>query len=793
MKRIILVLAVAVSLAWKGEPAAAQDAGPTMQVVVGFDGYCRSEGWCPVYVVLSNEGPDIEGELRVTGSTSDVYARQLVLPAHSRKAYLLYIPSDNSSSSRLTVQLRDQGDLLASQQVKVSWLSEGDRLYGVASGVPSALNFLNDVAPAGGRAAVAHLDLETLPPDPLGWEGLDVLVLNDVDTTALSGEQRRALETWVAHGGHLVVGGGAGAMRTVAGLADPSTGSGQRLLPVTVGGTRPVDDLWGLGERMGVPVATAGPPYAIAEAVLREGEVLIEQDDLILLARRPCGAGKVDFLAFDAGLNPFPSWEDNARLWGFIVGAGTVGARGIAVRSGYQARNAINAIPSLELPSALLILAFMLVYTLLIGPVNYVFLRKLDRRELAWLSIPLLIAGFTVCAYVIGFQIRGSTAIVHRIAVVHVPTLGSSTPWGMGEVTGRVSQLVGLFSPRRTNYDVWMASAGVREMPEGYYGGPADQPLYVIEEADGAMVAGLRVDVGGIRPFLAEGYADVSAIEADLRLTTDVTGELRLGGTVRNGSVPLTGTVVVAGFVEQRLGNLEAGEEMSVDLLLHGGGGLVAPSSPDIPERILGPGDYWQDPVLYRRFQFLQALFPYDGPGLSMGVYLVGWAENDSPWPVKVVDRPFSTVETTLYVYHLPVSGLETGAAFTVPPELIERQVEETTGYVDVRPVGFHMDSEAEIVFRFTIWPGVAVNLVDELVLDMWGSSYGGAAHAPTVSLWNRESGDWEELNLGWGRHSISNGGAYVLPPGEVLVRLRTGIGWGAEVESLTVAIRGRR
>jgi hypothetical protein len=74
-----------------------------------------------------------------------------------------------------------------------------------------------------------------------------VLILNDVDTTALSGEQRQALETWVAHGGHLIVGGGAGAARTVAGLADPSTalrqGSEHGLLPVTVGGTRSVDDL----------------------------------------------------------------------------------------------------------------------------------------------------------------------------------------------------------------------------------------------------------------------------------------------------------------------------------------------------------------------------------------------------------------------------------------------------------------------------------------------------------------------------------------------------------------------
>jgi len=185
-----------------------------MVVTAGFDGYCRHRDggdWCAVYAVLSNEGPDIEGELRVVAAAAaaapTVHARRVVLPAHSRKAYFLYLPSaEYASRSRLAVQLVAADTVLSAEQAAVSWLGEGDRLYGVASSNPSALNFLSDVAPPGGRAAVAHLNVETLPPDPLGWRGLDVLVLNDVDTAALSGEQRQALETWVAHGGHLTHG-----------------------------------------------------------------------------------------------------------------------------------------------------------------------------------------------------------------------------------------------------------------------------------------------------------------------------------------------------------------------------------------------------------------------------------------------------------------------------------------------------------------------------------------------------------------------------------------------------------
>ena len=768
---------------------AAQEAGPTMQVTVGFDGYCRHRddtGWCPIHVVLTNEGVDVEGELRVaigSGSSQakpNVYARPVLLSAHSRKAYFLYVPATGFLPSRLAVELVATGgreELLAVQRAPVLWLDEGSRLYGVASGDPSALNFLSDITPAGGKAAVAHLDLDRLPPDPLGWEGIDVLILNDVDTTALNGERRRALDTWVSHGGHLIVGGGAGVARSVAGVAD--------LLPVSVGSMRSVEDLQALGERVGA--STLAGPYPVADASLDTGERLIAQKDeggdLILLARRSYGGGTVDFMAFDAGLNPFARWDDNGRLWASIVETRRAGVQRFSVHNGHNAREAINTIPGLELPSTLQILGFMLAYTILIGPANYLLLRKLDRRELAWLTIPVLILTFSGCAYVTGFQIRGGQPIVHRLAVVAVPE---------GTTTGRVSEIVGLFSPRRTAYDVWVPGAGVREISGEFYSGPARQPLAVVEETEGSTLTDLRVDVGGIQPFMAEGYAEVDIVTADLQLSMDESGTLQVEGTLRNGGLRMEEAVLIVGNHEQRLGDLEAGEEARVRITYRNQSYSQAGSA----EQILGSGNYWEDQVLYRRHNFLQALFPYDGRhGLALrkGVYLFGWT-SEAPLPVKVVGRPFSTVETVLYVYALPVAGLETGTAITVPPGLISREVEETSGDVNVWPEGLHMGAGAMAVFRFTIWAGVAVQQVDELVLELEGSSYGSSpSRVPAVSLWNRERDEWERLDVGWGRHVIPDAGAYVLEPGEVLLRLETDSEWPAEVTNLAITLKGRR
>ena len=456
MKRIIWVIFTLVILsAWVCEPASAQsDVALMISAKVGFDGYCRVDIWCPVYVVLANERVDVEGDLQVSlesNTRSDVYVRPVTLPSRSRKAFFFSLPlHDLIVNPTVAVKFLVGKKTLASTTATAVLVEEGQQLYGFVSSDPSEFNFLSTVAPGSGKTRVAQLDLMALPPDPLAWEGLDALVLNNVDTTALQDEQKQALESWVAHGGLLIVGGGAGSAGTVAGLPDD-------LLPVSIGGTRSVDDLWGLGKFIGVPVAPG--PYAIVEATLRDGTALVMQDGAILVARRAYGGGGVTFLTFDAGVNPFVDWDDNVSLWRWLLEE-PEGAPRLSIRNGYQARDAVNTIPGIKSPSILYILGFLLVYTILIGPVNYLILRKLDRRELAWVTIPLLILAFSACAYMTGFQLRGFKPIVHRLSVVSVP---------QGSQVGRVSQVVGLFSPQRTHYDVRLPGAEARSLPASYY------------------------------------------------------------------------------------------------------------------------------------------------------------------------------------------------------------------------------------------------------------------------------------------------------------------------------------
>ena len=72
------------------------------------------------------------------------------------------------------------------------------------------------------------------------------------------------------------------------------------------------------------------------------------------------------------------------------------------------------------------LLAVIAGYILLIGPLSYLVLRRLDRRELAWIVAPILVVIFSGVSYGIGASMKGSQIIVNQIAMVRTSTDGTA-------------------------------------------------------------------------------------------------------------------------------------------------------------------------------------------------------------------------------------------------------------------------------------------------------------------------------------------------------------------------------
>ncbi len=763
-----------------------------LEVSVGFADVCRNEAWCPVRVVAANTGDDVEGELRVLvrerrGLDASRYRQSVTLPANSRKAYTFYLPPGRYLTSEYPrVELVENGRVIASASVPLQHLPRADRFYVTVGAAAGELSFLGDVEPGGsGDAQSVDVALADLPEEPLAWENFDVLVLRDVDTQALSAGQRAALRTWLQHGGQLVLGGGPGAAATLSGLGE--------LAPVAFQGTTSLDRLSGLLAYVDVPVAEG--PFAVAVTTLRDAGTLVlsqqrPDDRLILVARRSIGKGAVKFLAFDPALNPFRGRTARIDFWRNVLGSDLGLDKRPAFKSGYILDQALSVIPGVQILPAFQVLGFLVAYTVLIGPINYLILRRLDRREFAWLTVPLLALVFSALAYFGGVQLRGGKPIVHRLMIVNVP---------VGAEQGRALQAVGLFSPRRRAYTLESESAHVTNL-RASDGGAAGEALMVGQTVDGANIEEFRVDVGGLRAFAVESYVEAPDLTSDLNFSVEAAGRVSVTGWLRNdGARAWKDIVLVVGTQAEALGDLGPQAEKRVALRLTRTTLGTGPNS--FADRVFyNDPDRWSNPTIRRRYNLLlsqseRTYQDWGGPEFGTGAYLLAWQESELPDSVTVAGMEAQEFVTGLYIYALPVvmpGRLQTGEII-VPPALFTWEYEQLTGNVESTPEGFYLFPESALTLTFTPIPQFKLGHPEELTLQM--TEYAQSSHLPPpdVALWNYEAAAWEQIEVGWGEFVLEDPVAYVSDQGEVHCRLSVGAGWGpGQISIPALTLTGR-
>ena len=523
-----------------------------MTARAGFDGYYKSNFWVPIQISVRNEGNDIEGELRVvTGATvSDdavVYETPITLPTRSDKQVILPVHLSRYVTQLQVELVNQRGQVI--YQVETNGLIERsaeDLLYGVVSPEPGELDFLENVAGTYNSASVAFLDIGELPAIPVVWQSLDVLVFNDVDTAQLNTAQQAALATWVSSGGHLVVTGGPGWQKTAASLSE--------MLPVAIGGTESLAALPALAELNEEPFRDAGP-YIVTTSSLTRGDLMVHQDGLPLLAQRVWGKGVVYFLALDPKLAPLLDWDGSEALFELIANKVPLPAPWeFGIQDFSAAGTAVEMLPSLTLPSTLQLVLLLLTYVVVIGPVNYWVLKRRNQPELAWLTIPSIVIFFTILGYVTGFQLKGNKIIVNEMAVAYGQ---------VGAEAMRVDSLIGLYSPRRSAYDLVLPlESTIRPFSRGFtnQGGNID----AISRSNEVVVQNVRVDVSSTETFIAQSYQPVPDITGEVVIVED--DGLQLSVTVQNnGDQTLEQVSIVIGRAIYELGDtLPAGGRLTL-------------------------------------------------------------------------------------------------------------------------------------------------------------------------------------------------------------------------------------
>lgn len=768
-KTLLLIITLATLMALvPAQVARAQD-NLTFQARAGFDGFFKLNGWVPVYVVVENNGSDIDGEIRVKMQgawNSSVFCTQpAVLPTHSRKQFTLYVSIQNYTRE-LTVQLVQKNKVIVEQKVNIEPLDEQQYLIGVLSSDSTALNYLAGLPPMGkGRIHVAHLSLTDLPAQGRALGGLDTLIVHNLDTALLTPAQRDALRGWVAFGGQLIITGGPSALSAAAGLDD--------LLPVRIVGSQTTADLDALGVWAGASLDSQ-QPAVVAQVEPLQSELLAGPAELPLLVRRSLDRGRIDYLALDPDLEPLRTWLGNDKLWPKLLFATPLGLRaGSANLFPGPFVDPLSNIPSLDVPPVLLVTAFLFTYILIVGPLNLLVLKLIDKQSLAWITVPTLIVLFSCTAYVFGIVSRGRKVVISEISVVRAQPASQMAA---------IDSSIGIYSPLRRHYDVQLPDYRlVTPLTAQSYGSAINiTPAELrIEQGPPTWVRNLDINVGAMQGFAARGLERWDGIEANLVLSEPSIGVYHIEGTITNRSnVRIVNSVLVLNIIYHHLGDLAAGETRPISLDFSV---LQKSSYSDITTQLAGPFGLGQaGRERERRLNIADStLQPYyygsGGRAVTLdGLTLLGWL-SESPGQAHIQNANVEYAQTTLLIAPLPVS--QNTNQIIIPQGFMAWQVSD--GDPNATPKQLY-SYQPTMTFKFYIPDSQGID-VEKLILyvdSAEGGTPGGGTpfgNPPVVYVKNVASDQWQSFNtLSWGANELPDPERFIDKDGGIEVRVST-------------------
>jgi hypothetical protein len=694
--RAIGVLVVLLGLVLASMPALGADPGPSpspaladlrMTVRPMLGGTVRPGAWAAVRVHVENDGPAVTGELRVTGGQGgdSRYGVAVQLPTGARQEHLLFA-QPAWFGSRLSVSLVADGEALLSRPLTTrsvdAWTPTivvvAERPEGIVSDVRAGAT-----APSYNPPVILTVDPEELPPRVEAWSAIDRLVWQDVDTSRLSEEQLAAMRAWVGAGGRLIVVGGSTGTSTLGAFPED-------LLPfqpsLTVDAS--TEDLAGL---LG-PLPAGATPLPVVSGLLDEGTVLGRSADHVFAAQRGVGQGSVTLVGFDPSASWLRGTPTATALWRRLLPTSNGAViNPLALQDDSAIVSSLGNLPAVDLPDIGVLFALLLLYIALIGPVNYLVLRRLDRREWAWVTMPVLVAIFAVAAWGLGVGLKGTDTIVNQVGIVRTAT---GTDLGIGQY------YVGVFSPTRATYQVNVADAALLTNPMYLQQqGQTTTPLDVLL-GETSTLRDFQVGFAVLRVFRAEAVVPVPHLDADLVYRDGV-----LGGTIINRSDrTLSDVAVTWGGVVQVIDTLPAGSSADVALRVAATRNLGTPLS----ELIFGPypSDGRGSRTDMTRRSIIDQVTYYSnslaGAGsVQQGPVILAWATG--PGIGVDLGAPTKEVGEVLHLYPAPVAvsgptvwtaslighSIMTSSANDASDQGSQLSLSRGTMVVELRPLGF--------------------------------------------------------------------------------------------------------
>jgi len=838
--------------------------GPVFQVTAGFNARYRDGNWVPIQISLSNNGADFSGMLSINApspfagsgnaTSTSTYKQPITLANGAQKQVTMYVPlnfgAPGTTQSIKINLLDDNGNTVRTQTSTLTSVGQNDVFVGVLSDQNVGFNPLYSVSlpNQGGSMVVEPLNASTMPDMATVLKNFNLIVLDNFTTSTLSSEQLAALQTWINQGGALIEVGGPEWRRTLGAL--PAS-----LLPVAINGTStlpagtpllPIGGPTNAGPKPGminasVPVSTA--TLAQGNNGDLQSAIILAASSTPVIVQAHQGQGIICYVAFDPTLAPIINWPAAGALWKSLV----LRTLGDAVLNSSNTFTSVKLLQAGGLtgllqnllanapPSPWLLLALLLGYLIILGPVRFLLVRWRKRRDWNWRIVLSSIVIFSLLSYGLAIQQKGASVLSNRVSIIQLNQGGSSA---------HITTYLGTFVLNQGDYQLHISGNSLIQPSPGQQlnnGASTNaEPITTITPGQN----GTDVNLQGVN------FSTVSSLlsEQDLKMHGGIPAQLTLANGILTGTVTntlsysLRDVYVLMNNNFVRIGDLPSGRSAQVHLELNN-----SPADPDMTladqiaqsyqlptpySAIAGNGSSPQN-ELQRHLAILSALsgdggysytscgsgscigssvvtsypprlkaggvFFSGGPGLGTTngsdpllvagspATLIGWADQsnqptDTTNNVTVNGANPSGLQETLIQAPLNINFSGT---LNLPPNFITGQLINAQGNsVQIQSAGAYTLTTGSLTFEFIVpqklqASNLTISEPSNLSQVLGSFALPGSGAGPLVdannlraSLYNWQTRSWDTFTLSSFSFSTIDTGAYIGQGGRVLLQL---------------------
>jgi len=396
-----------------------------MEITYGYNGYVKGKSSVPINFSLENkEEEEFHGTIQVltkqNGDENYLCEHTFSLGAKEETEFTMVVLLDR----QFYVKLLDQsGKVIQEELFKVkSSFEAGQFFIGILTDNYEGIAYFNNYRlNSGGMITKAFsFEAEDIPETALEMDLLDLIIINDFDTSILSERQINAIVDWVRNGGTLLIGTGNSAGKTLSGFDS-------RFLDLAYSKEESITTDLGVAYKTGEEDKDfIGITYI--EMSVKDGEVLFEESGKPLVVKKEEERGVIGVTGFDlAELLEYsknnPTYVETL-LTELITKKQLSKIEEQSLFGDYNKYWAVNAMVQAghteKLPNPNIYMVVLIFYIILIGPGLYLLLKKSDRRQYYWRIVTAIAIGCSFLIFILGHETRFQEPFFNYAAIREV-------------------------------------------------------------------------------------------------------------------------------------------------------------------------------------------------------------------------------------------------------------------------------------------------------------------------------------------------------------------------------------